>query len=175
MRSTGEVMGIDKEFPIAFAKSQLGAGCKMPTGGKVFLSMARHHKQVMIEPARRLQALGYKILGTSGTARVLTEAGLQVDTVKKLQDGRPNLLDYMANGDVQLIFNTPSGKGARTDEGKIRAAAVLYGVPCVTTVPGCLAFVQAIEALAQNPTIRVRSLQEWLKTSEPALVGSGQG
>ncbi len=172
MRSTGEVMGIDKEFPIAFAKSQLGAGCKMPTGGKVFLSMARHHKLLMIEPARRLQALGYKILGTSGTARVLAEAGLQVDTVKKLQDGRPNLLDYMANGDVQLIFNTPSGKGARTDEGKIRAAAVLYGVPCVTTVPGCLAFVQALEALAQNPTIRVRSLQEWLKSPAPVLIAA---
>ena len=170
MRSTGEVMGIDKEFPMAFAKSQIGAGAKLPASGTVFMSMAGKHKQLMIEPAKRLQQLGFKLLATSGTARVLVEAGLTVTTVKKLQDGRPNLLDYMANDDVQLIFNTPSGKGARTDEGKIRAAAVVYGISCVTTVPGCLAVVQAIEALAQNPTVRVRSLQEWLTPAEPPLV-----
>ncbi|MCX7423550.1 MAG: carbamoyl-phosphate synthase large subunit [Planctomycetia bacterium] len=162
MRSTGEVMGIDEEFPIAFAKSQIGAGAKLPTSGTVFISMARHHKQLMIDPARRLQQLGFKLIATSGTARVLSDAGLEVGTVRKLQDGRPNLLDFMANGDVQLIFNTPSGKGARTDEGKIRAAAVLYGVSCVTTVPGCLAVVQALEALASNPDVSVKSLQEWL-------------
>ncbi len=170
MRSTGEVMGIDEDFSIAFAKSQIGAGAKLPTGGSVFISMAGRHKQLMIEPIRRLQQLGFKILATSGTARVLTEAGLPVTTVKKLQDGRPNLLDFMANDDVQLIFNTPSGKGARTDEGKIRAASVMHGISCVTTVPGCLAVVQAIEALAQNPTVRVRSLQEWLTPAEPPLV-----
>ena len=78
----------------------------------------------------------------------------------------------MANGDMQLIFNTPSGKGARTDEGKIRAAAVINGVSCVTTVPGCLAVVQAIEALAKNPTVEVRSLQEWLQLTEPQLVAA---
>ena len=172
MRSTGEVMGIDKEFPMAFAKSQIGAGAKLPASGTVFMSMAGKHKQLMIEPAQRLQQLGFKLLATSGTARVLVEAGLTVTTVKKLQDGRPNLLDYMANGDVQLIFNTPSGKGARTDEGKIRAAAVINGVSCVTTVPGCLAVVQAIEALAKNPTVEVRSLQEWLQLTEPQLVAA---
>ncbi len=170
MRSTGEVMGIDEDFSIAFAKSQIGAGATLPTGGSVFISMAGRHKQLMIEPIRRLQQLGFKILATSGTARVLTEAGLPVTTVKKLQDGRPNLLDFMANDDVQLIFNTPSGKGARTDEGKIRAAAVMHGISCVTTVPGCLAVVKAIEALRQNPTVRVRSLQEWLTPAEPLLV-----
>ena len=170
MRSTGEVMGIDEDFSIAFAKSQIGAGAKLPTGGSVFISMAGRHKQLMIEPIRRLQQLGFKILATSGTARVLAEAGLPVTTVKKLQDGRPNLLDYMANDDVQLIFNTPSGKGARTDEGKIRAASVMHGISCVTTVPGCLAVVQAIDALAQNPTVRVRSLQEWLTPADAPLV-----
>ena len=172
MRSTGEVMGIDEEFSMAFAKSQIAAGAKLPTSGSVFMSMAGRHKLLMIEPARRLTKLGFKLLATSGTARVLIEAGLEVTTVRKLQDGRPNLLDYMANGDVQLIFNTPSGKGARTDEGKIRAAAVINGVSCVTTVPGCLAVVQALEALASNPTVRVRSLQEWLQPAEPALVGT---
>ncbi len=91
----------------------------------------------------------------------MSAAGLEVATVKKLQEGRPNLLDYMANGDIQIIFNTPSGKGARTDEGKIRAAAVSYGVPCVTTLPGCLAVVGAIEALREKPELEVRALQDW--------------
>ena len=161
MRSTGEVMGIDERFPLAFAKSQIGAGNTLPSQGTVFISMADRHQQQIIEPARSLIRLGFKILCTSGTAHVLQEAGVEVETVRKLQEGRPNLLDYMANGDVQLVFNTPSGKGARTDEGKIRSAAVAYGIPYVTTIPGCLAAVQALEALAKNPTPRVRTLQDW--------------
>ncbi|MBD3673634.1 MAG: carbamoyl-phosphate synthase large subunit [Planctomycetaceae bacterium] len=161
MRSTGEVMGIDREFPLAFAKSQIGAGNTLPDSGTVFISMANNRKEAMIEPARRLIEMGYKIISTSGTAKVLAAAGLEVSSVKKLQEGRPNLLDYMANGDIQIIFNTPSGKGARTDEGKIRAAAVSYGVPCVTTFPGCLAVVNAIEALRQAPEVEVCALQDW--------------
>ncbi len=115
----------------------------------------------MIAQARRLQKLGLKIISTSGTAAALREAGLEVETVRKVQEGRPNLLDLMANGDVQFIFNTPSGKGSRTDEGRIRAAAVTYGVPCVTTMPGCEAMVRAIESLSANPTPHVRALQDW--------------
>ena len=139
MRSTGEVMGIDEEFPLAFAKSQIAAGNELPDEGTVFISMASKYKQAMVDPARRLQALGFKIVCTSGTARVLADAGVEVETVRKIQEGRPNLLDNLANGDIQFIFNTPSGKGARTDEGRIRAASVSYGVPCVTTLPGCQA------------------------------------
>jgi carbamoyl-phosphate synthase large subunit len=105
--------------------------------------------------------MGFRIVSTSGTAKVLRDAGIEVETVKKVQEGRPNLLDYMANGDIQFIFNTPSGKGSRTDEGQIRSAAVAYGVPCVTTLPGCLAVVQALEAITENPVPSVRSLQEW--------------
>jgi len=161
MRSTGEVMGIDERFPMAFAKSQIAAGNTLPREGNVFISMARAHKHLMIEPARRLRKLGFKIVCTSGTARVLAEGGIEVETVRKVQEGRPNLLDFMANGDIQFIFNTPSGKGARTDEGRIRAAAVLYGVPCVTTIPGCMAVVKALEAAAENPMPSVRALQEW--------------
>ena len=161
MRSTGEVMGIDEQFPMAFAKSQMAAGNRLPHEGMVFISMAGRHKEVMIEPARRLKRLGFRLLGTSGTARVLQAAGVEIDTVRKLQEGRPNLLDYLANGEIQLIFNTPSGKGARTDEGRIRSAAVAQGVPCVTTVSGCLAVVLALEALAENPSPRVRALQDW--------------
>jgi len=161
MRSTGEVMGIHKQFPLAFAKSQIGAGNKLPDSGTVFISMAQGRKEAMIEPARKLIEMGYKIICSSGTAKALTAAGLEVSTVKKLQEGRPNLLDFMANGDIQIIFNTPSGKGARTDEGKIRAAAVSYGVPCVTTLPGCLAVVRAIEALREKPELEVCALQDW--------------
>ena len=164
MRSTGEVMGIHDNFPLAFAKSQVAAGTSLPTEGTVFISMAHRYKSRIIDAAKRLHALGYKLIGTSGTANAIREAGVEIETVRKVQEGRPNILDKMANGDVQFIFNTPSGKGARTDEGQIRSAAVAYGVPCVTTLPGCLAVVQALEALAANPIPQVKSLQEWAGT-----------
>jgi len=163
MRSTGEVMGIDESFALAFAKSQLAAGNDLPREGRVFISMAKPHKAAMIEPARRLTAMGFLLVATAGTAEVLREGGVAVEAIKKLAQGRPNLLDHLANGDIQFIFNTPSGKGARTDEGKIRAAAVAHGVPCVTTVPGCLAVVRALEAMVENPVPRVRALQDWMQ------------
>jgi carbamoyl-phosphate synthase large subunit len=147
---------------MAFAKSQIAAGNELPSEGTVFISMAEGHKQLMIEPARVLCGLGFKIVSTSGTARVLREAGIEVETVRKVQEGRPNLVDFMANGDIHFIFNTPSGKGARTDEGKIRSASVAYGVPCVTTIPGCLAVVKALEVSVDNPAPTVRALQDWI-------------
>ena len=165
MRSTGEVMGIDETFEAAFTKSQLAAGLPLPTSGKVFVSMARSHKQAIVEPARKLRNLGFELIATSGTADVLRAGGIEVETIRKIQEGRPNLIDLMANGDVQFIFNTPSGKGARTDEGKIRAAAVTYGVPCVTTLPGCLAMVRALEHRAASPALQVRALQDWAVAS----------
>lgn len=161
MRSTGEVMGIDHDFAMSFAKAQTGAGANLPTKGTVFISMAATAKEKMIEPARRLQALGFKLVSTTGTARVFREHGIEVGVVKKLNEGRPNLLDLMSNKEIHFIFNTPSGKGARTDEGRIRAASVMHGVPCVTTLPGCLAVVDALEALARQPELHVKSIQEW--------------
>ena len=162
MRSTGEVMGIDESFAVAFAKSQLAAGNDLPREGRVFISMASPHKAAMIEPARRLTDMGFQLVATAGTAEVLREGEVEVEAIKKLAQGRPNLLDYLANGEIQFIFNTPSGKGARTDEGKIRAAAVAHSVPCVTTVPGCLAVVRALEAMVESPMPRVRALQDWM-------------
>ena len=162
MKSTGEVMGIDSDFATAFAKSQAGAGMNLPSSGKIFISMAAAAKQKMVEPAKRLLALGFEIVCTSGTAKTFREGGVAVTVVKKLQEGRPNLLDLMANQEISLIFNTPNGKGARTDEGRIRASSVAHGVPCVTTLPGCLAVVDALEALAANPEPQVKSLQEWI-------------
>ncbi|MBA4029943.1 MAG: carbamoyl phosphate synthase large subunit [Planctomyces sp.] len=162
MKSTGEVMGIDTNFPAAYARAQLGAGNKLPTSGAVFISLAGRHKEHILDSARRLIEMGFKILATSGTSRVLREAGIEVETVRKLQEGRPNLLDYMANNQVQLVFNTPSGKGARSDEGRIRAAAVMNGIPCVTTLPGCVAVVQALESMIESPAPSVTSLQKWI-------------
>ena len=162
MKSTGEVMGIADNFPIAFAKSQIAAGNKLPRTGTVFISLAGRHKHAIIPEVRRLQEMGFRIICTSGTARVFREHGLEVDTVKKLQEGRPNLLDHMANKQISLILNTPSGKGARTDEGRIRAAGVMNGIPCVTTLPGCIAVVRAIEALRERPAPEVKAIQDWI-------------
>ena len=162
MRSTGEVMGIDDVFPLAFAKSQISAGNTLPSSGTVFISMARGRKEAMVEPARVLRKLGFQLVGTAGTADVLRKAGIEIETVRKIQEGRPNLVDHIANGQIQFIFNTPSGKGARTDEGRIRAASVAHGVPCATTIPGCLAVVRALEGLSSNPIPQVRALQDWM-------------
>ena len=160
MRSTGEVMGVSDNFSIAFAKGQLAAGTVLPESGTIFLSVASDPaKQAMVGVARRLVELGFSLIATSGTARALSEAGVSVEPVKKLQEGHPNLIDYLIDGRVQLIFNTPRGKGARTDEGRIRAASVLYGVPCITTLPAAEACVRAMEALQHEP-LTVQAMQD---------------
>lgn len=144
MRSTGEVMGIDDTFPLAFAKSQLAANSSLPPQGKVFISVANQDKQEVIPIARHLVELGYSLLATRGTARVLEQANIGVETIPKLQEGaRPNLIDFIKNGEVVLVINTPSGHGARTDEGKIRAATVYNGITCITTLAAAQAAVDA--------------------------------
>ena len=159
MRSTGEVMGISDKFSIAFAKSQLAAGVTLPTEGKVFVSLSARHKEAVVGLGRGLTELGFEILSTSGTAATLEAEGIKVTRVKKLAEGKPNLIDYLKNEDVALILNTPSGKGARTDEGKIRAAAVQQGVPCITTVAAAEAAVRAMKAMRED-VMEVQSLQE---------------
>jgi carbamoyl-phosphate synthase large subunit len=160
MRSTGEVMGVSERFSIAFAKSQLAAGVVLPRAGNIFVSMAStSQKEHMVGLGRRLVGQGYKLLATEGTARSLAEAGVPVQALKKLQEGHPNVLDYLKNGQVQLIMNTPRGKGARTDEGRIRAAAVQHGIPCITTIPAADACVRAMEAL-QEEAMTVQALQD---------------
>ena len=161
MKSTGEVMGVAEEFPIAFAKSQIAAGTVLRRQGRIFVSMNDRSKAQFVPLARRLAAMGFELLATTGTARCLEAAGINVRRVKKLQEGHPNLIDYMLNGEVQLVFNTPSGKGARTDEGRIRAAAVARGVPCVTTLQAAEAAVAAMEALRRT-TLTVQALQDRL-------------
>jgi carbamoyl-phosphate synthase large subunit len=160
MRSTGEVMGVSDRFSIAFAKSQIAAGILLPQKGRIFLSVASQQaKEMMVGLARRLVAMGFELIATAGTARALTEAGIAVEIVKKLQEGHPNLIDSLIDGRVQLIFNTPRGKGARTDEGRIRAASVQYGVPCITTLPAAEACVLAMEAL-RTEQLEVQAIQD---------------
>jgi carbamoyl-phosphate synthase large subunit len=162
MRSTGEVMGISDDFAIAFTKSQIAAGTLLPTHGNVFLSIASRHRQGIDCLAKQLHEMGYKLLATQGTALEIEKAGIPVTRVKKLAEGNPDLLsiiDYLKNDDVSLIINTPNGKGARTDEGRIRAASVQYGVPCITTLSAGRVAVEAMQA-SRNKDVEVLSLQE---------------
>ena len=159
MRSTGEVMGISDDFAIAFTKSQIAAGTVLPTEGNVFLSIASRQRQGIDCLAKQLHDMGYKLLATSGTALEIEKAGIPVTRIKKLAEGNPNLIDYLKNDDVSLIINTPNGKGARTDEGRIRAASVQYGVPCITTLSAGRVAVEAMQA-SRNKVVDVLSLQE---------------
>jgi carbamoyl-phosphate synthase large subunit len=161
MRSTGEVMGIDGTFPLAFAKSQMAANSALPApdAGKVFVSVADRDKAEVVPIARDLVQLGYQLVATRNTARYLGEHRIVVQSVPKLQEGRPNLLDLMKNHEVSLVINTPSGRGSRTDEGKIRAAAVLNGVTCITTLAAAQAAVEACRAM-RSKAWTVSALQD---------------
>jgi carbamoyl-phosphate synthase large subunit len=163
MRSTGEVMGIAMDFPAAFAKSQLAAMSRLPTGGTAFVSVAPRDRGAVVPIARRLAAMGFRLLCTEGTAGSMAEHGIAVETVRKIHEGRPNVLDYLANGSIAMIVNTPKGKGARTDEGRIRASAVSHGVPCITTIAGAKAAVAAMERLRAGK-LEVYALQDLLKS-----------
>ncbi|WP_148574899.1 carbamoyl-phosphate synthase large subunit [Nocardioides caldifontis] len=171
MRSTGEVMGFDAFFGTAFAKSQTAAYGSLPLEGKVFVSMANVDKRHMVFPVKRLADLGFEILATQGTAEVLRRNGVPATVVRKNSqgpgpDGEPTIVGRILDGEVALVVNTPHGatKGAsiRLDGYEIRTAAVVTGVPCITTVQGLGAAVQGIEALRAH-TIGVRSLQEWAR------------
>jgi carbamoyl-phosphate synthase large subunit len=163
MRSTGEVMGIAMDFPAAFAKSQLAAMSRLPAGGTAFVSVAPRDRVAVVPIARRLAAMGFRLLCTEGTAGSMAGHGIAVEIVRKIHEGRPNVLDYLANGSIALIVNTPKGKGARTDEGRIRASAVSHGVPCITTIAGAKAAVAAMERLRAGK-LDVYSLQDLLES-----------
>ncbi len=160
MRSTGEVMGIDSNFPHAFAKAQLAAGTVLPTSGTVFISVNNADKKAVVPIARSFEKLGFEIIATGGTYTVLHGAGIRCRRIPKLAEGRPNVRDLVKNGELRLIINTPTKKGPTTDEGKIRALAVENRVPIVTTLTGANAAAQAIEAM-QKGTWRVKPLQEF--------------
>jgi carbamoyl-phosphate synthase large subunit len=162
MRSTGEVMGLDRQFGTAFAKSQIAAySSGLPTSGTVFVSVANRDKRSMIFPLKRLADLGFTITATGGTADVLRRNGVTVGDIRKIHEPGEgmNTVDAILGGHIALIGNTPYGVGSRLDGYEIRTAAVVRGVPCITTVQGLGAAVQGIEALIAGD-IGVRSLQE---------------
>ena len=161
MKSTGEVMGIDEDFAIAFAKAQMASNSPLPKSGTVFISVADRDKSVVAPIAQTFAKLGYDVVATSGTLKVLQAAGVKCREINKISTGRPNLLDLLQNGQVALIINTPSGRVSRSDERKIRSAAVGRGVTCITTIAAAQAAVAACTAL-QGSEVRVKSLQERL-------------
>ena len=161
MRSTGEVMGIDRSFEIAFAKSQLGAGSRPPTSGAVFVSVRDVDKEKIVEPLRMLQALGFKILATAGTQRFLTVHGLKAEKVNKISEGRPHAADAVRNGAVQLMFNTTEGATSLADSKPLRRAALLQKTPYYTTISGAIAAAEGIRAVAAGE-LEVRALQDYL-------------
>ncbi|HZL44133.1 MAG TPA: carbamoyl-phosphate synthase large subunit [Verrucomicrobiae bacterium] len=160
MRSTGEVMGLDADPGIAYAKSQIAAGASLPLSGRVFISVSDAHKEQAAVVAREFADLGFEIVATSGTATVLEKAGLKVQRIFKLQEGRPNAIDLLKNKEIQLVINTPSGQAPRTDEVKIRTTAVYTGTPIMTTLSGAKAAVQGIAAL-KKAGYGVKTLQEY--------------
>ena len=159
MRSTGEVMGTARGFGLAYAKAELGAGEALPTGGTVFLSTHDRDKPALVPVARRLSALGFRLVATEGTARAMVEAGLAVEPILKVHEGRPNIEDAIRSGEIQLVINTPVGRQAAHDDKYLRRAAIDYAVPAVTTLAGARAAVEAIAALQGEPLV-VNALQD---------------
>jgi carbamoyl-phosphate synthase large subunit len=160
MRSTGEVMGLDRSFPVAFAKSQLGGGTKVPRTGTVFVSVRDIDKPRVLETTRLLAGLGFKIAATGGTARYLDGEGVKAQRVNKVSEGRPHVVDFIKNGEIQLVLNTTEGAQALADSRSLRRAALLHKVPYYTTLAGAIAAAQGIRAYLADD-LEVRALQDY--------------
>ncbi len=162
MKSTGEVMGIDSTFGIAYLKSQIAAGQQLPKEGNVFISVKDSDKKRTIPIAKKLAGLGFKIFSTSGTAEFLKENKIETETLPKLYESlRPNIIDLIKDGKIDLLINTPAGKATKEDETKIRSHCILYNVPLITTIAGAQASVNGIGILRKNPSLNVKSIQEY--------------
>jgi len=160
MRSTGEVIGLDRSFDVAFAKSQLGAGTKVPTAGSLFVSVREADKLRVLDAVRLLATLGFKVLATGGTARFLNENGVPAQKINKVSEGRPHVVDAIKNGHVQLVFNTTEGAQALADSRSLRRAALLHKAPYYTTLAGALAAAEGVKALMAGE-LEVRALQDY--------------
>ena len=174
MHSTGEVMGVGSTFGEAYGKAMEGAGLKLPMSGKAFISVTNADKGQAVILARRLNKLGFDLVATHGTAKRLHEVGLDCQDVFKVNEGRPNIADLIRQGDIALIINTPLGKTSHYDEKAIRKAALQFNVPCVTTITGAEALVEAISTKRSQKKITVRSLQEIHSKSRPQRAQSSQ-
>ncbi len=160
MRSTGEVMGLDRDFAIAFGKSQIGAGTPLPTAGTLFVSVRDADKDSILGPVRELADMGFRIVATRGTKRHFDAYGITAESVNKVLEGRPNIVDMMKNGDISLVFNTTDGATALADSRDIRRTALLNHIPCYTTLAGSIAVSKAIGALRAD-TLHVAPLQAY--------------
>ena len=160
MRSTGEVMGLDKDFALSFAKSQLAAGQRLPSGGGVLFSVKDPDKPALVEIARGFQALGFELFATHGTAEFLAGQGFKVAMVHKIRAGRPNIIDRIKSQDISLLINTPMGRYTADDSFSIRRAALEYDIPYTTTIAAAKATLEAIRAV-KTGRLEVRSLQEY--------------
>ena len=160
MRSTGEVMGLDADLGIAYAKSQMAANSPLPMSGKIFISVSDAHKKKIAEVARQFAELGFELVATGGTATILEKAGLKVDRIFKISEGRPNAIDLLKNKELQLVINTPSGATPRADEIKIRTTAVYTGTPIMTTISSAQAAARGIAALKKSG-YEVKTVQEY--------------
>ena len=158
MKSTGEVMGIDRDYSVAFLKSQLGGGARMPKGGAVFVSVRDADKPRVLESVRSLERLGFKVIATSGTLRFLVEHGVAAERINKVAEGRPNVVDAIKNGRIQLVFNTTEGATSLADSKPLRRAALLHKVPYYTTLSGAVAAAQGIKAYLEGD-LEVKALQ----------------
>ncbi len=160
MRSTGEVMGLDDDLGVAYAKSQMAASSPLPLEGKIFISVSDIDKSEVPDLARNFVDLGFELVATAGTAAVIEQAGMSVERINKLAEGRPNSLDLLKNNELQLVINTPSGEGARDDEIKIRTGAVYTGTPIMTTISSAKAAVNGIRAIKKSG-YGVQTVQEY--------------
>jgi carbamoyl-phosphate synthase large subunit len=160
MKSTGEVMGIDSSFAIAFAKSQIGGGARLPRAGTVFVSVRDSDKPRVLEAIRNLTTIGFRVIATSGTQRYLADHGIPVQKVNKVLEGRPHIVDAINNGEVQIVFNTTEGAQALADSRSLRRAALLHKVPYYTTLSGAVAAAQGIKAYLEGE-LEVRALQSY--------------
>jgi carbamoyl-phosphate synthase large subunit len=160
MRSTGEVMGLDQDLGIAYAKAQMAANSPLPLSGRVFLSVGDAHKRHVVEVAQHFVGLGFSLVATNGTAAVLAAAGIKVEKIQKIGEGRPTAIDLLKNKQIQLVINTPSGATPRSDEVRIRTTAVMTGTPIMTTLSGARAAAMGIGAL-QKSGYTVRTVQEY--------------
>jgi carbamoyl-phosphate synthase large subunit len=160
MHSTGEVMGVGETFGESYGKAMSGAGMELPTKGTAFLSVNDTDKGQAVILARRLNKLGFKLIATYGTANRLKEVGLDCETVFKVNEGRPNIVDYIKRDQIAVIINTPLGRTSHYDEQAIRQAALRFNVPCVTTMTGAEALIEAISTKLNEEQVSVRSLQE---------------
>jgi len=172
MKSTGEVMGIDRNFGAAFAKAAVAAGQDLPTSGTVFISVRNRDKRDAIFLAKHLETLGFDIVATEGTARALRRSGINAQAVYRLGDpAGPNAIDLIEDQRLDLIINTPSGPQPRDDERRIRAFAAQHAVPCITTIAGASVAILGVEAL-QHGELDLRTLQEYhedLRSGQPAV------